>query len=322
MSAFKKYNDNFLIPRKVHYNDMNYDLYQIYFKSINNIYNFLKTNPKTNEHFFTLASIENDFDFAGLAYEETLEKLNEREGFDAFLKFSDIKLDSNNSNFYKYKNISSLVGGHVSIPRYNAGNPFCYNIPACDNDNNDKFITVHISLSYGNNIIKKQVYNRAIIIINIINALQKAGYNVKVNLFSMTANEEEYLYNVKNNSEIVYINIGLKKFNGKLDILDLYKSLCMIEFYRRIIFRIIEISDVKNYRWQQNYGYVCEDKMIKSILNLPKNELYFGNLNSSLIKGTDIVEDFWNVVDKMNLNDKIDLKETEKGLQRIKNKYN
>ena len=110
---------------------------------------------------------------------------------------------------------------------------------------------------------KAQVFNRALIITNLIRALERNGYNVDVNSF-MIAEEDD---------EIIQAVFEIKQHGQRTNYQTLYKSLVDVEFFRRLCFRLMEISDVKNY-WPSGYGRTSGEKKVRNLLKL-KNMLHF-----------------------------------------------
>ena len=147
---------------------------------------------------------------------------------------------------------------------------------------------------------KKQVLNRAIIITNILTALEKAGYSVDLNAFELS---------VKDN-ELCYIIVQIKRHGERMNMSALYKTLCRVEFLRRILFRILETLDVKNY-WGSGYGSTCFKDFTKKVLNLGSHDIFFDQPGLMGIEGDDLAEDFESAINYLNLEDKIDIEKAK-----------
>ena len=296
------FSSNIFEPKQVLYNNNQYTLYLARFKGLHDLYNYLKSDPKINKKVFReLASITGEEDFAGKPYKEAVEDLISviDPGYDEFLKLQGninkaIKLD-----VHKYKTVKTVSGGRLNIPAYSAGVPFCYETE--EKISKPKFIRINVSLSYGWTTSSKQVYNRTVILTNIVKALEASGYSVDVKTFELSHNE----------NEIIHVSVDVKRHGERINMQTLYKSLCHREFLRRILFSVLETLDVKS-DWSDGYGYTCSEEMTRSILKINKNDLYFDAPNRMRIRGNDLSEDFESVINILNLADKFDVEEAKK----------
>jgi len=296
------FSSNIFEPKQVLYNNNQYTLYLARFKGLHDLYNYLKSDPKINKKVFReLASITGEEDFAGKPYKEAVEDLISviDPGYDEFLKLQGninkaIKLD-----VHKYKTVKTVSGGRLNIPAYSAGVPFCYETE--EKISKPKFIRINVSLSYGWTTSSKQVYNRTVILTNIVKALEASGYSVDVKTFELSHNE----------NEIIHVSVDVKRHGERINMQTLYKSLCHREFLRRILFRVLETLDVKS-DWSDGYGYTCSEEMTRNILKINKNDLYFDTPIRMGIRGNDLSEDFEKTLNILNLSDKFDVEEAKK----------
>ena len=278
-----------------------YTKYRASFRSLRNLYNYLISNPDINNKVFsTLHSVEKDSEFAGKDYDSAVEELVQppRSEFKQILRLSE-KIQENAMGYVKeFISVKSPNGGSIDIPAYCSGSPFCYRTRK--SVLTPKFITLHISLGYYWGTSKKQVLNRAMIILALVNALEQNGYVVEINTFEVA---REY-------DEIVEIDVNIKNNDETFDKSSLYKSLCYVEFLRRLLFRVLETLDVKN-SWGSGYGETCKDEFVRAVRGCTENDIYFDQPRDMGIRGEDIVEDFDAAVSHLSLQDKIDIDETK-----------
>ena len=302
---YYRFSDNYKPVKFIKLSDGNfYYMYEVSFSNLTELYELLKSNPTLNKKIFVEESSQsNDIEFYGKPYEKALEDLvnlkeNQYNEFMDIIKalgFTGIK------NSYTYKKVKSPTGGYLRIPLYTAGHPLPYEVNK--KIKSPDIITIHVSLGYKSETTKEQVLNRAIILISIVNALEARGHEVKISA-------SELLYNTPSfPGEIVKISIDIKKYGKGINFTTLYKTLCPIEFLRRIIFRVIETIPVNHTRWNSNYGSVCNKEQVREILQLDDKTLYFGQPHELGIEGEDIEEDFQQCLESLNISDKISVKE-------------
>lgn len=283
-----------------------YKLYLARFSNLFDVYEYLKANPKLNRKvFYRLHSETGSRDFAGKPYEEAVEDLvsDIDPGYEEFLRLQKDINNASNIEIHKYKTVRTVAGGHLNIPAYSMGNPLCYETE--QKISKPKFVRIHVSLSYYWGTSKQQVLHRAIIITNILKALERAGYNVDLNTFELSSNS----------NELIYIVVNVKKHGEKLNMQALYKTLCHVEFLRRILFRILETLDVKN-DWEDGYGTTCSESFVRKALKFNKNDIFFDQPREMGITGEDLAKDFERAITHLNLEDKIDV---EKAKEEFKN---
>ncbi len=298
----EKYEDYIFSPERVDIGEDTYTLYKARFNSLFDLYEYLKSNPQTNRRVFTtLHSVEKGSSFAGKPYKAAVEDLvNEVDpGYEEFLT---LQRDLNNASLremHKYKLVRTVAGGHLNVPAYSAGNPLCYETE--EKIKKPKFVRIHVTLSYYWGTSKKQVLNRAIIITNVLKALEKAGYSVDLNTFELS---EEY-------DELIYIVVQIKRHGERMNMAALYKTLCRVEFLRRILFRILETLDVKR-NWEDGYGTTCDERFTRKVLNFGPNDIFFDQPREMGIRGEDLADDFEAAIKHLNLEDKIDVEKAKK----------
>ena len=300
-----KYPKNIFPPRKVMVAGKEWTLYSASFKNLYNLYDYLKSNPETNRMIFkTLQSEDSPEKQAGKPYKEALEDLIRQDdnNYREFLRLKGNINGASLANSNSYETVMSVQGGYLNVPAYVAGDPLCYE--RIEVIRRPKFIKMHVLISYNGLTKSSQVINRAIIIANLIKALERAGYSVDLNAFELSSFYDELectTVNIKNHGENMNMN-------------TLYKVLCPIEFFRRILFRVIETLDVKEC-WNQGYGRKCSREFTEEFFHMGKDDLFFDQPSKMGIRGYNLAEDFENVVDYLNLRDKIDVEKAKEEFQ-------
>lgn len=307
-SNITRYPNTILKPRQIEYT--RYTLYQALFNGVYDIYNYLKSNPEVNDTIFKVQNSQKKFDdpnsknaiFYGAFYEEVLENLInfDDRNQDLFVTLSRAYEGARMGVSEKYKTVYTLAGGHLNNALYCIGAPRCYEVE--ERIIVPKYITAHVNLLVSSDTTDSQIYNRAIIIVNILSALEKYGYTVELDTFAQ----------MKTSKEIVQIFIELKNYTSGLNLSDLYKILFDKTFFRRIIFRILETLPLKDEVWQKYYGEPSED-----FLDLKEGDLYFSHPNGMGIKGENLYDDFVTVINNLNLNDIIDIDSVKEEFKEI-----
>ena len=288
---------NILEPDSITVGETTYIRYRAKFNSLVDLYNYLISNPRVNKTVFSrLHSETGDEDFAGVPYDEALEELMlpPRGEYREFLRLSERLNDDAMGYVQEHEIIKAPGGGYVDIPSYAAGDPLCYRISR--STYTPKFVRVNVALSYYWGTSKKQVMNRALIIAALVNAFEQAGYIVEVNTFELS----------KEANEVIDIDVNIKNSNETFNKASLYKSLCYVEFLRRLLFRVLETLDVRK-EWEFGYGETCSERFVRKAKRLDDNDIFFDQPREMGIGGKDIGRDFENALDHLDLKDKIDV---------------
>ena len=298
MSNTDKYPTNIYDPVSLTIDGDEYTLFKAKFNSLYDLYSYLKSEPELNRRVFEeLHSETGTKDFAGASYSKALEELigPPRGEFSDFMKLSEGLNGIASDYVLEYINVASPGGGYIDIPAYCSGNPFCYKTSR--SVYTPKFIRMYITLSYNWCTSKKQVLNRALIVAALVNAFEQAGYIVELNTFELS----------KCDDELININVNIKNNDETFNKASLFKTLCHVEFLRRILFRVLETLDVENYGWQGSYGETTDEDFVRETLKLDDNDIFIDQPSRMDIGGRDIVDDFRNVLEKLKLEDKIDI---------------
>ena len=302
---YERFPNNIFKPTTI---EDDYAYFLARFSNLYDLYEYLKSDPWLNRSIFrNLASIDGEEDFAGKPYSEAVEDLIKDEynpGYTEFVRLNNGLENCINVPVHKYKTVMTLAGGHLNIPAYSVGSPLCYETE--ERIVKPKFVSINAVLNYSWMTTKNQVFNRAVIMTNVLKALENAGYGIDLNVFSLLRHSDEYMH----------IVIKIKNYGEKLNMISLYKTLCNIEFLRRIIFRIMETIEVES-NWSYGYGSVCYEDEVVSVLKLNKNDIFFGPPDSLGIHGKDLGDDFARAIEYLKLDDKIDV---DKAKSEFKNK--
>lgn len=305
-SNYERFPDNIFEPEKIKVGREQYIKYMARFRNLYDLHEYLTSDPNINKRIFReLNSVTGSYGFAGKPYEEAVEDLisDMDPGYEEFLT---LQRDINNATdipIHKYRTVRTVAGGHLNIPAYSMGNPFCYETQ--ERINKPRFVQIHVGLSYYHGTTKQQVLHRAIIITNILRALEKAGYSVDLDTF-MLAEEER---------ELLYIVVQIKRHGEKINMQALYRTLCHVEFLRRILFRVMETLDFRE-NWSSGYGVTCNERKARKVLGCDQNDIFFDQPSSMGIYGKSLSADFENAVKHLNIGDKIDVKKAQEQFEK------
>lgn len=293
-----KFPENVKEPDLVKVDGDIYSIYSFKFRGLQDFYEFLKKDPTPNYQSFNrgdLSSVTGSYDFAGVPYEDAIEKLiqDTDPGYQEYLSIQK-NIIGRSGKVHQYEPIKTIAGGVIDPVAYTTGSPKIYR--ASRLKVRPKFLTIDTQVAYYWGTSKQQVFNRAVIITNLIHALERRGYNVDVNSF-MVAHKSD---------EIIKAVFEVKKHGQRTNYQTLYKSLVDVEFFRRLCFRVMEVSNVKR-DWPDGYGQTADEDMVRSLLRLGKEDIYFDQPSQMGIRGKDIVEDFENAMEHLKLTDKIDM---------------
>ena len=293
-----RFPENCYEPKKVEVGRDTYTIYGYKFRGLNDFYDFLKQNPKVNYQVWNrgaLSSETGSHDFAGDSYEKAVEKLmhDMDPGYQEYLNVQK-NMRAQAAKTHEYKGIKTIAGGVIDPVAYTTGSPTIYR--ASRLVTKPKFITIDTQVAYYWGTSKSQVFNRALIITNLIRALEKQGYSGDVNSFM----------GAENYDEVIEAIFEIKQHGGRTNYQTLYKSLVDVEFFRRLCFRLMEASDVRE-DWPDGYGRTASESFVRRLLHLKKEDIYFDQPSEMGIRGKDVGEDFINAMKHLNLENKIDI---------------
>jgi hypothetical protein len=256
-SNYEKYPNIFVKPQEI---DIMYSdkctLYQLNFNGLKDIHDFLVSNPEVNTEVFRelVRNKESNY-FFGSSYEDALDSLVKE------TKVKEEIIDSINE-------LASKVDERL--------------INELDSEN--KTVDINVSLNYPANGSERSMLNRAIILASVIKALEDKGYKVKLTGVSLS---KSLSY-----TEMLDINVKLKDYDEKLDLVTLFKATDTKSFLRRILFSVTETTDVKGYSWGDTYGINGSTSDLYSVIPQNNPSLYFDNAEKLKIYGDILENDF------------------------------
>ena len=295
---YERYPLNVFKPEEITVDRSRYKYYLVRFDNLYELHDYLKSNPNVNkEVFHELSSRTGGEKFAGMPYDKAVDDLINSEDAKYFEFVNLIKeiINVKHGDTHKYRTVQTLAGGHINTPLYSAGVPLCYETE--ERITKPKYITLYSALSYSGSTIDEQIFNRAVILISIINALEKRGYSIRLNAFEMSSCGDEVVNNV----------IGLKQHGSKINIPALYKTSFKKEFLRRILFGVLETVGVEN-AWGGSYGKSCDEGFVREVLHVKKEDIYFGTPQELGITGGNLEKDFMSVLKKLKLEENVDIR--------------
>lgn len=303
-SNLEKYKYNLSVQKGVRVRDEMYNVYRAYFSSMYDLYKYLKSNPEINTNVFgtDLASVTGEESFAGKPYSKAVEDLiapyNERYG--SFLSLQKDLANADLGIVDKYIKEYNMEGdGEIDYERLVTQDPNFYVSRKRTYEPN--YITLYVQLAYIWSTGANQVWNRAVSISNIVTALEKAGYNVSVEAFAMSKEEDE----------IACVTLNLKNGDSSLDMVGFYKALCNVEFFRRLVFRVRETLPV-TCDWSDGYGQTCSAEMVRDYFKLSEDDLFFDQPARMGVTGSDLYNDFKNIVHMLGIEENFDMQNAEK----------
>lgn len=144
-------------------------------------------------------------------------------------------------------------------------------------------VNLFVNLSCKYYTTKEAVFNKGVIIQNLIKQLEEKHYKVNLHAFALMCE----------GNEIVNIVVNLKNKGEKIDDKKTYFALCNPSFLRRLIFRVLETSDVKNKDWAKNYGSPCDAKTIKEFYKTGKLDIVIPQAYEVGIRGDEDINKDW-----------------------------
>ncbi len=259
-------------------------VYEVEFLGLNELYNFLLSNPIVNTIIFpkqvSQSNDERTMNFCKLTYEEALNYLNG--GYEKNIeKLLELKRDLEvvkNFSSNKTKVIRSFTGSRVSINGFISNSPKkFYRLERLEEK---KFIKINANLAFGMEDTADLVLHRGVLLKNLVDLLENNNYNVALNTFILLRREQE----------LFYLKLHLKEINSSLFIEDIIFPLTSIAFLRRLVFRVMESVPFKE-EWSKNYGIGLNDDEVKKILKLSSKDIFVGRPKRIGLKGISLKED-------------------------------
>ena len=131
-----------------------------------------------------------------------------------------------------------------------------------------------------------QIFNRGVITLALVEILEKLGFSVDLNVFTMSEKRDE----------IHYAKFLLKRENERLNIQKLYFPMCHPSFFRRLVFRLREETMGVSQDWSDGYGSTCGADLTSQVIGLESNDIIICKPDELGIDGRDLLRDAENTI--------------------------
>jgi len=209
------------------YEKKDYIWYEAEFKSLIELYNFLKTNPKRNENIFreltSIASLDSNNIFYEMEYDEAIECL--LGSYDRNIdKLLELKKNLSSTIYFpsmRRNVVKSFTGSRICTNSFITNNPKRYY--KLERALEKKFITIHVNLGYSNITPTNAVLNRGALIYNLVNMLEENNYSdisaetQRLKRIIMKANNIKDIQDVPSINEMIpvmYLKKQDKRYKG------------------------------------------------------------------------------------------------------------
>ena len=283
--------------------DKNYKIYNVHFDDLADLYYYLKSSPKINRYVFSdPASTRGERSFAGDSLKKSIEYIVNGYPYDFnnFLVASErmqaATLDHTDNRALK----RGIYGGVPLAPLVAAEVPDC--MLRYERNKENVIRNMYFSLGYPHFNSKREIFNRGLATLYVVDALEKKG-----DIVNFIAREVSVC-----GDEIVNIEIVLKKPSDvMLDIKKCYFPIAGREFLRRILFRVLESMPVEN-SWNYGYGRALEEDELRERFHLNKSDLVVSTPNEIGISGNDIFQDTATLIDNLGLQQEFDIEKIKR----------
>jgi len=212
---------------------------------------------------------------------------------DGYKRFSDLvkRVQFNYENHERVRHIYRPAGSSANISRFLCGIP--------DNMHSKQFfydkpvINIYFNYAYNCHVTEKQIRNRGILTLALINYLENVKkFNVNFNFISI----------VKECNEVIYIKVKLKNKDEKLKIKKCYFPIVHPSFLRRLTFRAMEIIPYLQNDWDPGYGRALTYEESKKYIEEDNIErtIYISTPDELGIEGRNIEEDAKKFIEMIN----------------------
>lgn len=279
-------------------------IYNMKFFGLKDLYDYLKSNPAINMSVFsTQASMKDNAAFSGEPLDTAIEYLlnGYTEGFDNFLE-ANKRLQTGISEYLEdYETKRSMFAGVPIAPLVAANVPDCRLI--IEPVHEIEIRNIYYNLSYPHTTSSSQIRNRGLATLYMIQALEARGVMVNFKAFDLSKCEQE----------ILNTSIDLKKPGEEaLNIQKCYFPMVAKEFLRRILFRVMESSDVTEPDWGDGYGQSLTQKECREFFNAKDHDIVISRPKDLGIKGVNLYQDTLNMIESLNLETEFDVKQLKK----------
>ena len=271
-------------------------IFYVKFDSLTDMYYYLSDNKKVKKilNKGNGCATPGVSRFHGKPFPEALKMLKGRyaEGLEDFLKTNELLKKTITEVNNDRKVVTSVCGGVPIVPLAIAGVPKC--MLQYEPNNSSVVRDIYFDLGYSGDNDSKQVFNRGIATLHIIQALEARGEIINFHAFSLAEGYGGY----------VMVEVTLKKPEEYfLDIGKCYFPLTQVEFERRLAWMVYDLCDTG---WD-DYGKVVDERVARKMFNFKKNSLYIPQPSTMHLDGYDEFEDCIKVIKYLNLEDEFDI---------------
>lgn len=270
-----------------------WDVMQYNFDSISEFISYIDKAPISNGFKgATLDSEASDSSFyrtKNLQEAKELAKYGYHENFDKFLELKVqlekyIKLSTQKTKQFNY-----YIGYVPDVKAYLEGNPLSMlnkiNPPR-------KQIDIYFNSANLGGVGSSQIFNRGVITLSLVEVLEKLGFSVNLNIFTMSSC----------GSQVHYAVFKLKDANERLNIQKLFFPMCHPSWFRRLCFKLKEVTPDITSSWTGGYGRTCEESIIREVIDLKPNDIVICRPDEMRVYGDDLVSDADNMFEHINRN--------------------
>lgn len=270
-----------------------YDVFHYDFETLHEFLSYIQTAPVNEQVFskYSRSSHDGGSSWTGTdSFEEAVELCTKgwSEGFEKFLRMKKRIDEKLLETIVRPKQVLDIVGYSPSVPDYLQGNPL--NMWNHANIEIPTFITIYLNISYGSSTTHSAIFNRGVIALSLVDALQERGYSVRLKIFECSTKYDEMaisFYNLKGDGE-------------KLNIKKTYFPLCHPSFLRRLNFCLTEVTPVTN-NWSDGYGRPSDVDEVKQVIKVSPNDIFITQPSEMDVYGYEIDEDLNAMLDFTNL---------------------
>lgn len=266
-----------------YYNKDDYHVMHYYFDSITEYLNYVKDAPISNAFQNTSLDSEASGEYSwykthNLEEAKDMAKYGYHEDFDKFmeLKFElekYIKISQKKSKQYNF-----YVGYAPDVKAYLEGCPL--NMLNKENPPR-KQVDIYYNAAILGDVDANQIFNRGVVTLSIVEILEKLGYSVNLNIFSMS----------EDGSQIHHAVFRLKDTTERVNAQKLFFPMCHPSFHRRLVFKLREVTPDITTSWTWGYGKTCSENTIRKIIDLNKNDIVICRPDEMNVHGNDLIED-------------------------------
>lgn len=282
-------------------------VYNIKFGNLTDLHDYLLSSPPVNTAVFQRqASEKNAFEFSGESLEKSIGYCigGYTKDFDNFLKANtELRETTKVAYTNNHRLVRSMYGGVPQPALVAAGVP--QSMLRYERESKSTVRNIYFNLAYPAFTSTESIINRGLATLYLVQALEARGEMVNFKAFELSKNDDKPLEEI---DEIVNLEINLKKPGDHfLNIEKCYYPIRAKEFLRRVLFRVLESSDVEDYLWGEGYGTALDLDEMKTFLNTGPNDLLISYPSEMGIEGHNIYEDTIALINGLNLQKEFDI---------------